>query len=358
MELRCRPVCNGMPVTLSELLGIEIPVIQAPMAGVQDWELAVAVTQAGGLGSIACGMLDAQQVCQQMAAFRERCAGPVNLNFFCHNLEPADPRILAQWQSRLAHYYEEFDLSRDSTPAPLRRPFDAPMLEALRAAPPAVISFHFGLPPIALLEPLQSLGTKVLATATTVAEAVWLEQRGVDGIILQGIEAGGHRGMFLARDLDSQCSTQVLLEAVRPVVGTALIAAGGIATAGDVQRFMRLGAAGVQVGTAYLLCDEAKTSEVHRAALCDVQLATAITTVFSGRPARGLRNRIMRELGEDCSDVPPFPYASLALAPLRARAEAQGRADFTPLWSGSNRSGLRAGPAAQLTRSLWQRQVD
>jgi nitronate monooxygenase len=197
------------------------------------------------------------------------------------------------------------------------------------------------------------LGSKILSSATTVAEARWLEARGVDAIIAQGIEAGGHRGIFLSEDLSTQVGTFALLPQIVREVRVPVIAAGGIADAKGVAAAMALGAAGVQIGTAYMLCPEATTSVVHRAALkSDAARHTALTNLFSGRPARGIVNRIMKELGPISTAAPAFPLATAAIAPLRAKAESQGSGDFSPLWSGQNASGCKEVPAGELTREL------
>jgi nitronate monooxygenase len=216
-----------------------------------------------------------------------------------------------------------------------------------------VVSFHFGLPSADLAARVRSWGSKILSSATTVEEALWLESQGVDVIIAQGVEAGGHRGMFLSDDLTTQMGTFALLPQVVKAVRIPVIAAGGIADAGGVAAALAQGAAGVQIGTAYLLCPEATTSLLHRAALKGPTARhTALTNLFTGRPARGIVNRLMRELGPMSAGVPDFPLATNAIAPLRAAAESRGSSDFSPLWSGQNASGCKEVPAAQLTREL------
>jgi nitronate monooxygenase len=218
---------------------------------------------------------------------------------------------------------------------------------------PPVVSFHFGLPEPSLVARVKEMGAIILASATTVAEARWLEERGVDAIIAQGWEAGGHRGLFLTDDLTTQAGALALVPQIVQAVNVPVIAAGGIADARGVAAVMALGAAGAQAGTAYLLCPESTTSAIHRAALkSEAALHTAVTNVFTGRPARGIVNRIVRELGPVNRAAPPFPLAAVAVAPLRARAEAQGNGDFSPLWSGQNAGGCREIPAADLTREL------
>jgi len=200
---------------------------------------------------------------------------------------------------------------------------------------------------------VKSWRSKIFSSATTVEEALWLEAHGVDAIIAQGVEAGGHRGMFLSDDLTTQVGTFALLPQIARAVKLPVIAAGGIADAQGVAAAMALGAAGVQIGTAYMLCPEAMTSAVHRAALkSEAARHTALTNLFTGRPARGIMNHVMKELGPISSAAPEFPLATSAIGPLRARAESEGSGDFSPLWCGQNASGCKEVPAAQLTLEL------
>jgi nitronate monooxygenase len=339
---------------LRTLLGIAFPVIQAPMAGVQASALALAVSNAGGLGSLPCAMLDMAGVARELAAMRDGTAKPYNVNFFCHAPPQPDAEREARWRTALSPYFREFGIDPASiAPGPGRAPFSAEAAALLEQFRPAVVSFHFGLPPEPLLSRVRAIGARVLASATTVAEARWLERRGVDAIIAQGWEAGGHRGMFETDDLTTQSGTLALLPQVVRAVGVPVIAAGGIADASGVRAALALGATGVQAGTVYLLCPEATTSAVHREALASERAQhTAITNVFTGRPARGIVNRIMREVGPLSADTPAFPLAPAALAPLRAAAERRGSGDFSPLWSGQNASGCRTVPAADVTRAL------
>jgi nitronate monooxygenase len=341
-------------MTLQELLGIELPIVQAPMAGVQGSALAVAVSNAGGLGSLPCAMLAPEAIRKELAAIRAQTVKPFNVNFFCHVPPQADAAREAAWRSELSRYYDEFGIDPATIPAgPGRSPFSAEAADVLDELRPAVVSFHFGLPPPALLARVKSWNAKVLSSATTVAEARWLEDHGADVIIAQGLEAGGHRGMFLSEDLGTQMGTFALLPQVLREVKVPVVAAGGIADAKGVAAALALGAAGVQVGTSYLLCPEATTSAVHRAALkSESARHTAVTNLFTGRPARGIVNRIMRELGAINARAPAFPLAAAAVAPLRARAESHGGGDFSPLWAGQNASGCREIPAGQLTREL------
>ena len=340
--------------SLQSLLGIELPIVQAPMAGVQGSALAVAVSNAGALGSLPCAMLSVDAMRDELLAITVRTAKPFNVNFFCHTAPAPDAAREAVWQSALAPYYREFGLDPSKVPTgPGRSPFSHDAADALAAIRPAVVSFHFGLPSDELLARVRAWGSKIFSSATTVEEALWLEARGVDAIIAQGLEAGGHRGMFLTADLTTQVGTFALLPQIVAAVKVPVIAAGGIASAKGAAAAIALGAAGVQLGTAYLLCPEATTSTVHRAALRSTAARhTALTNLFTGRPARGIVNRLMKELGP-MSDAPPaFPLAAAAIAPLRAAAESRGSGEFSPLWSGQNASACRELPAAQLTRDL------
>ncbi|RJG07575.1 nitronate monooxygenase [Noviherbaspirillum cavernae] len=341
-------------MTLQSLLGIELPIIQAPMAGVQGSALAIAVSNAGGLGSLPCAMLTIDAMRKELAAIKENTGKPFNVNFFCHTPPAVNAEREAGWRTALSPYYREYGIDADAIPAgPGRAPFSAEAADVLEEFKPAVVSFHFGLPSADLLARARSWGAKILSSATTVEEARWLEAQGVDAIIAQGLEAGGHRGIFLSDDLTTQVGTFALLPQIVRAVKLPVIAAGGIADAKGVAAAMKLGAAGMQVGTAYLLCPEAMTSAVHRAALkSEAARHTALTNLFTGRPARGIVNRIIRELGPISAAPPAFPLATAAIAPLRAKAESEGSGEFSPLWSGQNASGCREIPAAELTREL------
>jgi nitronate monooxygenase len=341
-------------MTLKELLGVDLPIVQAPMAGVQGSALAIAVSNAGGLGSLPCAMLSAEGIRKEIAAIRSQTAKPFNVNFFCHVQPEPDVAEQAAWVQRLTPYYREFGLDPGSIAVgPGRFPFDASSAEILESLRPPVVSFHFGLPAAELVLRVRAWGAKVLGCATTVAEARWLEERGVDAIVAQGMEAGGHRGNFLSEVLDRQLGTFALIPQVVATVKIPVIAAGGIASPQAVAAALALGASGVQIGTAYLLCPEATTSSIHRAALKSPSSEqTALTNVFTGRPARGIVNRIMRDLGPLSAAVPRFPLATAAVAPLRAEAERRGSGDFSPLWSGQNASGCREISAGALTREL------
>ena len=339
---------------LLRILGTELPIIQAPMAGVQLGALAVAVSNSGGLGSLPCAMLTVEAMRKELTAIRSGTHKPYNVNFFCHTPPTPSVEREAAWRQLLVPYFEEHGIDLASIAAGAgRAPFTAEAADALEEFEPRVVSFHFGLPAPNLVARVKSWGAKILSSATTVDEARWLEAAGVDAIIAQGSEAGGHRGMFLSSDVGTQIGTFALVPQVVKAVKVPVIAAGGIADASGVAAAIALGAAGVQVGTAYLLCLEATTSSVHRQALkSDTARETALTNVFSGRPARGIVNRLMKELGPINGLAPEFPLATAAIAPLRAKAEAQGKGDFSPLWSGQNATGCKEISAAELTREL------
>lgn len=341
-------------MTLQQLLGIDLPVIQAPMAGVQGSALAAAVSNAGGLGSLPCAMLDPDAMRRELVALTAGTSRPFNVNFFCHTPPHRNAEREAAWKASVMPYYRELAVDPATVPdGPARRPFDHDAADVLAEFKPAVVSFHFGLPSPELLARVKAWGSKVFSSATTVDEALWLAAHGVDAVIAQGLEAGGHRGMFLSLDLTTQVGTMALVPQIAKQLNIPVIAAGGIAGAKGVTAALALGAAGVQVGTTYLLCPEATTSAVHRAALSASDARhTAVTNVFTGRPARGIVNRIVRELGPVSPLAPEFPLAANVIAPLRARAESQGSGDFSPLWSGQDNTGCREVPAAQVTVEL------
>ncbi len=338
---------------LLDLLRIEHPIIQAPMAGFMDGNLVAAVSAAGGLGSLPCAMLTAEKIREEVSKIRVRPRKPINLNFFCHTAPVPNNARETAWRERLAPYYQEFDID-PAAPVPFsnRAPFDAALLDVVLETKPEVVSFHFGLPPAPLYDKLKREGFVVISSATTVAEARWLAERGVDAIIAQGFEAGGHRGMFLSENIFTQVGTLALVPQIADAVKVPVIASGGIADARGIAAAFALGASGVQIGSAYLLCPEAKVSAPHRAALKSARDdGTVLTNVMTGRPARGFITRIIREQGP-VSDVPQFPLAAGALQPLRAKAEAQGSGDFSPLWSGQAAALGRELGAGELTAKL------
>lgn len=340
-----------------KLVGIDLPILLAPMAGPVGSELAIAVAEAGGLGALPCALLSPEQIRIELGVIRQRTAKPVNLNFFCHTPAAIDAIREAAWRKQLAGYYVELGLDAeapDAGPARVDTPFNAELCEIVEEFRPEVVSFHFGLPEKALVDRVQAAGAKILSSATTVDEARWLEDRGCDAIIAQGAEAGGHRGMFLTDDIATQVGTFALVPQVVDAVSVPVIAAGGIADARGIVAAFALGASAVQIGTAYLFAPEAKVSALHRQALREARSdGTALTNVFTGRPARGIVNRIIREVGPMSDLAPAFPLASGALAPLKAKTEPAGSSDFMSLWSGQAASLGRELPAGELTQRLW-----
>jgi nitronate monooxygenase len=339
---------------LLDLIDIEFPILLAPMAGVMDAELAIAAAEGGALASLPCAMLSAEKAREQVGIFRQRVAAPINLNFFCHKPVDADPAREAGWRRRLDAYYQELALDPDApNNAANRAPFDVAMCALLEELKPAVASFHFGLPEPALLQRIKAAGCIVMASATIVREAIWLEEHGADIVIAQGAEAGGHRGMFLTDNIAQQPGLFALLPQVVDAVRVPVIAAGGIADGRGIAAAFALGAAGVQIGTAFLRCPESKVIPPARIALAQAfDDSTVITNVMTGRPARGVANRVMREVGPISPDAPAFPHAATALGPLKAAAEKLGKVDFTNLWAGQAVRLGRDLPAAELTRAL------
>src|SRR5215207_20588 len=290
-------------------LGVELPIVQAPMAGASGVALAIAVARAGGLGSLPAAMLTVEQLTQQIKEFRQASDAPVNVNFFCHHELDVSRAQLDEWSNAVSRFDHEFGVDRADVPAGrARRGFDDEACQAVEHTRPEVVSFHFGLPAPDLVERVRAAGAIVLSSATTVAEAIWLEDHGCDVVIAQGAEAGGHRGMFLTEDVLAQPGTMALVPRVVDAVSTPVIAAGGIGDGRAAAGSLVLGASAVQIGTAYLLCPEALTSLVHRRALAGGSVDdTVLTNVFTGRPARGRRNRLVNELGPMAADAPAFP---------------------------------------------------
>ena len=343
----------------AERLALEAPIFQAPMEGAQHHALAAEVCAAGGLGALPAAALSLEALDAEICALRARTDRPFNVNFFAHQSPIPDTRQRERWHATLAPYFKEFGIDPATIAAgPGRMPFNAEAADLLEKHRPAVVSFHFGLPEPRLLDRVKALGCLVLSSATTVDEARWLEQHGADAIIAQGLEAGGHRGMFLTKDLHSQIGLMALLPQITAAVRLPVVAAGGIADARGIRAAKALGASAVQIGTAYLACPESTISALYRAALGSAQAQfTALTNLFTGRPARGIVNRLMRELGPLSDVVPEFPLATNAIAPLRAAAEAKGDAGFSPLWAGQHAAAVRAHPARELTRQFidgWQ----
>jgi nitronate monooxygenase len=339
---------------LLDLFKTEFPIVQAPMAGAMDHELVIAAAQGGALGSLPCAMIPVEKAREQFNIIRRRISAPINMNFSCQRMVEADPARMAEWKQRLAPYYSELGLD-PAAPVTVtnRAPFNAAMCELVEELKPEVVSFHYGLPDPALVRRVKAAGAIVMSSATIVKEAIWLEENGADVIIAQGAEAGGHRGMFLTEDIAGQIGIFALVPQLVDAVKVPVIAAGGIADGRGIAAAFALGAAGVQIGTAYLRCPESKIIAPARVALAQApDHSTVITNVMTGRPARGVANRVMRDVGPVSPDAPDFPHAATSLGPLKAAAEKLGKVDFTNLWAGQ---GLRMGremPATELTRAL------
>jgi nitronate monooxygenase len=339
---------------LLDLFKTEHPIVLAPMAGAVDADLAIAVAQAGGLGSLPVALFNEQKMREQMAKIRAATSKPININFFCHTPPvPSNAREHA-WREKLKPYYEELGIDPAApVPSSNRTPFDAALCAAVEDLKPEIVSFHFGLPEPALLKRVKAANCLVLSSATTVAEARWLEDHGCDAVIAQGYEAGGHRGMFLTDSLATQVGTFALVPQVVDAVKVPVIAAGGIADARGIAAALVLGASAAQVGTAYLFCPESLIKAPHRAALASAHDdGTVVTNLMTGKPARGFINRVMRELGPINDIAPEFPLAGGALAPLGAKALADGSGDFSSMWAGQAAALGKEMPARELTAKL------
>ena len=330
-----------------DLIGTEHPIVQAPMANAGGVDLCVAAMQGGALGSLPCGMLSPDQVGDQAGQVRERTVGPLNLNFFCHRMpEPADD---GPWRALLRPYYEEFNLGEPPA-LPLRLPFDGAACAMVEAVRPEVVSFHFGLPEPAFLERVRAAGAKILATATSAHEARWLEERGVDAVIAQGFEAGGHTGRFLGADPAEALTLFALLPQVVTAVDVPVIAAGGICDGRAIAAAFALGASAVQIGTAYLHCPESLLADEQRAML--KSRPTVMTNIYSGGLARALRGRLVDEIGAIRREAPPYPLAGAVTMPLSRAAVERGDYELLPVLAGQNASRGEALPATELTHKL------
>ncbi len=336
-----------------DALNVTIPIVQAPMAGAQDIDLPVAVSNAGAVASLPCALLSPNEAYTALNRFRSRASGPINLNFFVHEEPSRDSQREEAWLSELVPFYEEFGLEKDYEKTVALKPLSAEMVEVVCATKPEVVSFHFGLPDEATLSRIRSVGSKIISSATTVREARYLEQRRVDAIVTQGTEAGGHRGTFLDEPIDKQMPLQEMLTVIRATVHLPVIAAGGVSDVGAVRNAMQAGADGVQVGTRFLKTPESRIAEPHRAILeSSAPHQTQITNVFTGRPARSLENRLIREAGPINPAAQAFPLATAAISPLKAATK--DRSDFIPLWAGQNWQKGAAMPAAEVVAELAQ----
>lgn len=337
---------------LTRLLGIDVPLVQAPMASVTTPSLVAAVAEAGGLGSLGAATLNADDLRARIGAIRQATARPFNVNFFAHEAPRQEPDQPGRALRRLAPLLEEFGAVPPADPQPPFAPFAPWQLEILLEDPPPVVSFHFGLPPRDQVAALQERGTRILCSATTVAEARHLEAAGVDAVIAQGQEAGGHQGFFL-EGASSTIGTFALLPQVVDAVRCPVIAAGGIMDGRGIVAAMVLGAAGVQMGTAFLRTEEAATADYWRDALAsEAARETRLSRAFTGRPARAIVNRFVREMAAHEADPAPFPLQTTLTTALRAAVPAERAADFASMWAGQGAPLARALPAADLVRTL------
>ena len=259
---------NHRSNTLLDRLGIDLPIIQAPMAGVSTPQLAIEVANTGGLGSLACAMLTVDEIKEAWESMRKATSKPLNLNFFSHKQNPESIEEQERWKNKLAPYYKELGLDINQVKAStIRTPFDNKFCDLVEDLKPEVISFHFGLPEKELLQRVKNTGAIIMSSATTLDEAKWLEANGCNVIIAQGVEAGGHRGMFLTRDISTQIPSMELLQQIVQTVSVPVVAAGGIADSAGIKAALDHGASAVQLGTVYLFCPEVKVSSVYRKAL-------------------------------------------------------------------------------------------
>ena len=337
-----------------DLFGIDVPIIQAPMAGSSSLEMALAVSREGGLGSLACAASDSEGLVRTFGEASAAGPAPLNVNFFAHSKPMPDMAHDRQWLAKLNQYYADLGLEPpESLSSGAIRPFDQDRLEPVMDFRPEVVSFHFGLPAAWIVRRLKDVGISVISSATTVAEAVWLQDAGCDAIIAQGLEAGGHRGMFLTEDVQTQIGTFALVPQIVDAVDVPVIAAGGIADGRGIAAALALGASGVQIGTAYLRCPEAGISEIYRERLRAAGGSdTVLTNVLSGRPTRVRKNRLVQEMGPISSAAPAFPLGFSAAAPLRQATEIEGISDFSAHYCGQAAPMCRDYSAAALTRKL------
>jgi nitronate monooxygenase len=345
---------TAYPRRILDLFGVEVPIIQAPMLGVTTSAMIVGVAEAGGLGSLPLSNLSAEEAWSIFSEIRRQTTKPINVNFLCHEAAEWNPVREARWVQCLKPYYAELGVDSEMRPPNnLIQTFGNAHCALIEEMKPEVVSFHFGVPAKHLLERVRKTGAKIISSATKVEEAEWLEEAGCDAIIAQGLEAGGHRGTFLRHKIDAQVGTMALVPQIVDSVKVPVIAAGGISDRRGVAAAFALGASAVQVGTAFLFCEEANISPVYRRALKVARPEqTVVTNVFTGRPARALETRIVREVGPITKEAPAFPLAANALAPLRAVSEPHGCTDFTPLWCGQAVSLTPELPAAKLTAWL------
>jgi len=334
-----------------ELLGITHPIVQAPMSGFTPPALVTAVCNAGGLDSLGCVGQPPDLLREQVATVRQATNRPFNLNFFVHRSPQINPEATARVRARLAPYFDEYGLGAVPEPTEPLSAFDAEQLDLVLELGPRVVSFHFGLPESTAVRRLKGAGCIILSSATTVAEARWLEANGADVIIAQGFEAGGHRGSFSGSAGAGMVGTMALVPQIVDAVHLPVIAAGGIADGRGIAAAFALGASGVQIGTAFLGCPEAAVSPLHRARLrAAADDGTELTRVFTGRPARAMRNRFVTEMAD--TEPLDFPLQASLVGPLGRLPNEEARAAFTPVWAGQAAPLARDLPANRLIEQL------
>ena len=351
-----------MRPNLLAMLNIHHPIIQAPMAGVSTPALAAAVSEAGALGSIAVGTSTPQQARAAIAAVRAQTGKPFNVNVFTHAPATGDPAREAAWLAWLRPHFARFGAEPPAALSEIYRSFmaDDTMFELLLAERPAVVSFHFGLPAQVHIDALKAAGIVLFTTATSLEEGLQIEAAGIDVIVAQGIEAGGHRGMFDPSVPDAALPTFALLRQLAGKVKVPLVAAGGIMDGNDIRRALEHGASAVQMGSAFIACPESSAPPHHRALIAQgAGLQTALTSVISGRPARGIVNRLFLDAGAPGHPpLPDYPIAYDAAKALHAAAAAQGNQDYSVNWGGTGFAQASTLPARELVAVLVEEMKD
>ena len=342
-------------MNLLKRLGIEKPIIQAPMAGVSTPDMAAAVSNAGALGSISAGATDAESARTLIDAVREKTARPFNVNVFVHATPKLEPEKNKVWLGTLRPAFAKFDAEPPDSLQVIYQSFteDDAMFETLLDTAPAVISFHFGLPNAAQIRALKTKGCSLIASATNLHDAQQAEAAGMDAIIAQGIEAGGHRGCFDPDAPDEELSTRALTRLLVRELDCSVIAAGGIMDGGGIAAALANGAEAAQLGTAFIACPESSADDGYRAALQSPLAAhTRLTRAISGRPARCLANAFVEAGFENRAAIPDYPIAYDAGKALNAAAKAKGEFGYGAQWAGEGAAQCRVMPAAELVETL------
>lgn len=335
-------------------LNVQYPIIQAPMAGTSTPELAAAVSNAGGMGSLGLGNLSVEAARAQIRQLQALTDNAFNINFFCHQPEPADATRDQAWLQRLTPWFSLFNAQ---PPAQLEAGYDSftdnrAMLDMLLEERPPVVSFHFGVPDAEAIAALHAAGILLMGCATSLAEAQLIEAAGLDAVIAQGYEAGGHRGLFDPQH-DPALGLLALLDQLQGALSLPVIAAGGLMDGKDMAAALARGACAAQLGTAFISCPESAAPAAYRAQLLSERAEhTRVTAIFSGRPARGIVNRSHREIGPHAAELAGYPQAYSAAKALHAAAAAQDCHEFAPYWAGTGAHRSRALPAAQLVATL------